>query len=217
MPPDAGDLRQAVLATAQAMSRRGLSPQKSGNVSARLQGHILITPSGMAYEAMQAGDIVAIGTDGSPAPGQRKPSSETPFHRAIYEARPDARAIVHCHSPRATALACARLPIPAFHYMVAVAGGADIRCADYATFGSDALAVNTVEALEDRRACLLANHGQVALADTLEAALELAAEVETLAGEYLDLLASGQKAHVLDAEEMARVLEAFKSYGRQEH
>jgi L-fuculose-phosphate aldolase len=214
MPPEAEALRQEIVATAQAMSRRGLSPQRSGNVSARLGEKLLITPSAVPYEAMRASDIVAVGLDGSIKAGQRKPSTEMPFHRAIYAARADARAIVHCHSPRATALACARLAIPAFHYMVAVAGGADIRCAEYATFGTEALAANTVAALEDRRACLLANHGQVALGTSLVAALELAAEVETLAGMYLDLLASGLEPHVLDGHEMARVLKAFDNYGR---
>ncbi|HEX2255691.1 MAG TPA: class II aldolase/adducin family protein [Afifellaceae bacterium] len=216
MPPEDGALRQEIVATALAMSRRGLSPQRSGNVSARRGDSLLITPSATPYEAMQPADIVAAGLDGSLAAGQRRPSTETPFHRAIYAARPDAQAIVHCHSPKATALACARLPIPAFHYMVAVAGGADIRCADYATFGTEALAANSVAALTGRRACLLANHGQVAIAASLEAALELAAEVETLAGTYLDLLASGQKVHILDEEEMARVLEAFEDYGRDD-
>jgi L-fuculose-phosphate aldolase len=213
MPREEG-LRQEVVATAQAMSRRGLSPQKSGNVSARSGDGLLITPSAMPYEAMQAADIVAVAMDGSVAPGQPRPSTETPFHRAIYAARPDAKATVHCHSPKATALACARLAIPAFHYMVAVAGGADISCAAYATFGGDALAENTVKALAGRRACLLANHGQVAIGDTLEAALALAGEVESLAGMYLDLLASGQPVHILDEDEMARVRKAFEGYGR---
>jgi len=214
MPPEADALRQEVVATAQAMSRRGLSPQRSGNVSARLGDGLLITPSAMPYEAMRPADIVAVRLDGSVAAGQRRPSTETPFHRAIYAARPDAQAIVHCHSPRATALACARLAIPAFHYMVAVAGGVDIRCAAYATFGTDGLAANSVAALAGRRACLLANHGQVALGASLAAALEIAAEVENLAGMYLHLLASGQKPLILDEEEMARVLSAFEDYGR---
>jgi L-fuculose-phosphate aldolase len=216
MPHEAEALRQEIVATAQAMSRRGLSPQRSGNVSARWGDELLITPSAIPYEAMRPADIVAVGLDGRIAQGQRKPSTETPFHRAIYAARPDAQAIVHCHSPRAAALACARQPIPAFHYMVAVAGGAGIRCSAYATFGTDALAENTVDALEGRRACLLANHGQVALGASLAAALELAAEVETLAGMFLDLLAAGLKPHILGEDEMARVLEAFEGYGRPE-
>lgn len=214
-PAEETALREEIVATARAMSAKGLSPQRSGNVSARAGGDaILITPSGLAYETMAPGDIVRVGLDGARAPGQMKPSSETPFHLAIYRARPEAKAIVHCHSPAATTLACARRAIPAFHYMVAAAGGSDIRCAPYATFGTEELAENTVKALQGRRACLLANHGQVAFGPDLGKALELAAEVETLSGEYLDLLKLGE-VHVLDDEEMTRVLERFKGYGVQ--
>lgn len=204
-------LRKQIVDTARAMSARGLAPQRSGNVSARHGSGLLITPSAIAYDAMTAQDIVVVALDGSVAEGQARPSTETPFHLAIYRAREDTAAVVHCHSPAATALACVRRAIPAFHYMVAVAGGHDIRCAEYATFGSEALAINTLRALEDRRACLLANHGQVALGDSLEAALELAAEVETLARQYIDALSVGDP-HILDAAEMNEVRDRFAEY-----
>lgn len=204
---------QQVADAAREMSARGLSPQRSGNVSLRVGEGMLITPSGMAYADVLPGDIARVTMNGDQVGGSCKASSETPLHLAIYRARAEAGAIVHCHSMAATALACAGRAIPAFHYMVAVAGGASIACADYATFGSDELAVNTVAALAGRRACLMAHHGQVAFADTLAAALDLAAEVETLARQYIDVLALGDVA-VLDDAEMARVLEKFKSYGR---
>jgi L-fuculose-phosphate aldolase len=207
-------LRAEVAATALAMSRKGLSPQRSGNVSARFGEAMLVTPSGVPYEEIGAGEIVRVEMDGSVAPGQLKPSSEAPFHRAIYRAFPEAQAIVHCHSMAATALACARLEIPAFHYMVAVAGGRKIPLAGYATFGTDELAQSAVRALTGHRACLLANHGQIAWSGTLAKALELAAEVETLARQYIDVLALGRP-HVLDDAEMDRVIEKFRSYGKQ--
>jgi len=207
-------LREDVAATALLMSQKGLSPQRSGNVSARYEDALLVTPSGVPYGDISAGDIVRVEMDGSVGPGQLKPSSEAPFHRAIYQAFPAARAIVHCHSMAATALACARMEIPAFHYMVAVAGGRKIPLADYATFGTDALAASAVKALQGYRACLLANHGQIAWSATLQKALELAAEVETLARQYIDVLALGQP-HILDDAEMDRVIEKFRSYGKQ--
>ena len=207
-------LRKDVAATALAMSQKGLSPQRSGNVSARYEDALLVTPSGIPYGDISADDIVRVEMDGSVKPGQLKPSSEAPFHRAIYQAFPAATAIVHCHSMAATALACARKEIPAFHYMVAVAGGRKIPLADYATFGTDDLAAAAVKALEGHRACLLANHGQIAWSTTLGKALELAAEVETLARQYIDVLALGT-AFILDDAEMDRVIEKFRSYGKQ--
>lgn len=208
-------LAQQVADTARDMSARGLSPQKSGNVSVRTDSGMLITPSGMAYDDILPGDIAHVSMSGEHQAGNRKPSMETPLHLAIYGARPDAGAIVHCHSMAATALACAGRPIPAFHYMVAVAGGAAIECAEYATFGSDALAGNVVSALDGRRACLMAHHGQVAIGDSLEGALDLASEVETLARQYIDVLSLGE-VKLLDEAEMQRVLEKFRTYGRQD-
>ncbi len=207
-------LRKEVVATAFLMSQKGLSPQRSGNVSTRFEDALLVTPSGIPYGDISADDIVRVEMDGSVKPGQLKPSSEAPFHRAIYQAFPTARAIVHCHSMAATALACARKEIPAFHYMVAVAGGKKIPLADYATFGTDELAAAAVRALQGHRACLLANHGQIAWSATLQKALELAAEVETLARQYIDVLALGRP-HILDDAEMDRVIGKFKSYGKQ--
>lgn len=208
------ETREAVLAAALNMSRNGLSPQKSGNVSGRSATGMLITPSGVPYEELAPGDLVEVALDGSVAPGQLLPSSEWHFHLAIYRARAEAGGVVHTHSDHATSLACLGLGIPAFHYMVAVAGGPDIRCAPYATFGTEELAVNVIEALEGRSACLMAHHGQVALGPTPAKALTLAFEVETLAGQYWRALQIGEP-DILSDTEMARVLEKFQSYGKQ--
>jgi L-fuculose-phosphate aldolase len=205
--------RAAIVATAQAMDRAGFAPSKSGNVSARWRDGFLITPSGLPYAGMTPADIVEMSLDGEVA-GEGKPSSEWRFHAAIYRARPDARAHVHTHSPRATALSAARRGIPAFHYMIALAGGDDIRCADYATFGTAELAAHAVVALEGRKAVLLANHGVIAIGATLAGAWMLAQEVENLAGQYLDLLASGLSPVILDADEMSRVISRFAGYGK---
>ncbi|MCP5081496.1 MAG: class II aldolase [Alphaproteobacteria bacterium] len=204
-------LHQQIIDTAQALAERGLSPGLSGNLSARVAGGMLITPSAMAYDELLPDDIVFVAQDGSVRPGQRKPSNETPFHRAVFAAYPDAHAVLHCHSPKATALACLRKPIPAFHYMVSVAGGDDIRVADYFTPATQQLAEATVKALEGRKACLLANHGQVAFGNSLEEALALACEVENLASMYLDALSAGEP-QILSAAEMADVRELFKTY-----
>jgi len=208
-------LRQEIIDTTLAMSGEGLSPGTSGNVSARFGDGFLITPTGMAYDDLIPEDIVFIDDKGAPAKGARKPSSEWRFHRSAYAVRQDAKAIVHTHSRFATALACARKPIPAFHYMVAVAGGSDIPLADYATFGTRELADAVASALKDRKACLMANHGQIACGETLDAALGLAREVETLAAQYVAALQIGEQ-HILDDEEMRRVLKRFKSYGQQD-
>ena len=204
-------LRQQIIDTAQELAARGLSPGLSGNISARVDEGLLITPSAMDYSDLLPDDIVLVPHDGDVPPGQRKPSNETPFHRAIFAAFPDAHAVLHCHSPKATALACLRKPIPAFHYMVAVAGGDDIRVADYFTPASHQLAEASVKALSGRKACLLANHGQVAFGASLAEGLALACEVETLAAMYLDALAAGEP-QLLSAAEMAEVRELFKSY-----
>ena len=211
---DEAALRADLVRVAQAMDRAGLAPSKSGNVSCRLGNGLLITPSGLPYAVMQPGDLVELALDGSVRAGERKPSSEWPFHTTIYRARPDAKAIVHTHSPLATALSCARRGIPAFHYMIALAGGPDIRCADYATFGTQALADNAVAALQGRKAVLLANHGVIALGATIEGAYTIAAEVENLARQYLALLSAGLEPVVLDAAEMERVAAKFAGYGK---
>lgn len=207
-------LRGAVIETAIAMSREGLSPGRSGNVSVRLKGGMLITPTGLPYETLKENDIVFVDRNGKTRPGALKPSSEWPFHMAIYNAKPKTGGIVHCHSLHATALACTRRSIPAFHYMVAIAGGEDIPLAPYATFGTQELAEAVAKTLQNRNACLMAHHGQIACGKNLDSALDLAREVENLAHQYVLTLQIGGK-WVLDSDEMARVLEKFGSYGQQ--
>lgn len=207
-------LREEIVAVAQAIDRAGFCPSKSGNVSARFGDGLLITPSGLPYAQTKPEDLIYLDLDGAVLSGSRKPSSEWPFHVAIYKARPDAQAIVHTHSPRATTLSCARQGIPPFHYMIAICGGSDIRCADYATFGSPELAANAVKGLEGRKAVLLANHGVIALGASLAGAHMIVSEVENLAGQYLDLLASGLKPVLLDGPEMERVTARFAGYGK---
>ena len=207
-------LRAAVIGTARAMSESGLSPGRSGNVSARFADGMLITPTGLAYADIRPKDIVYVAADGTVPGRQRRPSSEWQFHLAAYTARPDMAAVVHTHSLHAVVLACAGRPIPAFHYMVAVAGGADIPLVPYATFGSAELATHVAEGLADRRACLIAHHGAIALGETPAQALELAHEVEVLAEQYVKLLTLGKPALLSEAE-MAVVIERFKTYGQQ--
>jgi len=203
--------RAEIVATARALVARGLTHGKSGNVSVRGGRGMWITPSGLAYESMRAADVVDTTLDGR-STGPLAPSSEWRFHAAIYAARPEVGAVVHAHSRAATALACHRRGIPAFHYMVAVAGGTDVRCAPYSTFGTDALAASAVAALHGRRACLLANHGQIAVGADLASALALAGEVENLADQYLAALTMGEPV-LLSASEMSEVLEKFRTYG----
>jgi L-fuculose-phosphate aldolase len=205
--------RREVLDTALAMSRRGLSPGRSGNVSRRFRDGMLITPSGQTYASIMPADIVFVADDGGVPPGQKKPSSEWRFHLAAYRARPDMGGVVHTHSTHATVLACAGKPIPAFHYMVAVAGGSDIPLIPYATFGTKELARHVAKGLKERDACLMANHGQIAVGETCAAALDLAAEVENLAEQYFKVLCLGDPV-VLDEDEMEKVLGQFASYGQ---
>jgi len=207
---DTRALRARIVRTARAMNALGINRGKSGNVSARVDRGFLVTPSALPYEETAPHDIVFVDHDGK-ASGSRVPSSEWRFHRDIYAARAEANAIVHTHSPFATTLACLDRAIPAFHYMVAVAGGDDIRCAPYATFGTQALSDHAVRALGGRRACLLAHHGMITLGATLDAALALAAEVETLAEMYWRALAISEPA-LLSADEMAAVVEKFDRY-----
>ena len=206
-------LRREIIATALAMNELRINRGKSGNVSARIAGGFLVTPSGLAYEATKPEDIVAVSLDGSAA-GRRVPSSEWRFHRDIYAARPEVMGVVHTHSTFATTLACLGRGIPAFHYMIAIAGGTDIRCAPYATFGTQELSNRAITALKERRACLLANHGMIAVGDSPAAALALAVEVEALAEQHWRALQIGEPT-VLSEAEMARVLEKFRTYGRE--
>jgi L-fuculose-phosphate aldolase len=206
------ELRHEIIATALAMNARGINRGKSGNVSARVEDGFLITPSGLAYDSLEAHDVVAMTLEGE-ARGPRQPSSEWRFHRDIYARRDDVGAIVHAHSPFATTLACVGRGIPAFHYMIAVAGGKDIRCAPYATFGTQDLSDHALRALESRKACLLANHGMIAIGVTLAGALALAVEVEALAEQYWRALQIGEPNLLSDAE-MEVVLAKFATYGQ---
>lgn len=207
-------MNEELIAAARALDAAGFMPNKSGNLSWRTARGFVITPSGLPYAGLKADDLVEVALDGTIVTGQRRPSSEWRLHADIYVARGDAQAIVHTHSPHATALSCARRPIPALHYMVAMAGGTDIACAAYATFGTAGLAAAAVAALAGRRACLLANHGVVALGATLAGADALAREVENLARQYLLLLAAGLPPVLLDGPEMAAVTAQFRGYGR---
>jgi L-fuculose-phosphate aldolase len=205
------DLRQQVVDTARALNASGINQGTSGNVSARIAGGLLITPTSLPYEQMQPGDLVALDLQGQPLhDGQRRPSSEWRLHADILRQRTEAQAVVHCHSTSATALACHGRGIPAFHYMVAVAGGVDVRCAAYALFGTQAFSDLALAALAGRQAALLAQHGQVTLATSLPQALRLAIEVETLARMYLQALQLGEPP-VLDAAQMAAVQQQFTS------
>lgn len=206
--------RRAIIDACVRMNDLGINQGTSGNVSNRVKGGLLITPSGMPYDRLKPSDIVFMKSDGSVPDGQRKPSSEWRFHHDILSARPEVAAVVHTHAMFATTLACLRMDIPSFHYMVAVAGGDSIRCAPYATFGTQALSDHALAALDGRKACLLANHGMIAVGDSIDRALALAVEVETLAAQYWRALQIG-KPKLLSAAEMRRVLEKFADYGRQ--
>ena len=206
-------LREGVVAACQELARTGLTHGTSGNVSVRRDASsFFISPTGVAYETLDASDVPLLTFNGHWF-GHRRPSSEWRFHRDILKVRSDAGASVHTHSPYATALACTRRGIPAFHYMVAVAGGNDIRCAEYHTFGSQELSDAAVAALEGRRACLLANHGLIAIGAGLAAALALATEVENLAVQYCAALSLGD-VRLLDEAQMRQVVEKFRTYGR---
>jgi L-fuculose-phosphate aldolase len=214
---DGPELRRDVIATALAMNAAGINVNKSGNVSARcIRGTVrgfVVTPTGIPYRDLEADDIVFVRTSGEVA-GNQAPSSEWRFHRDIYAARPEFGAIVHTHSRHATALACHGRGLPAFHYMVAMAGGPDIRCSPYATFGTQALSDHALRALAGRRACLLAHHGAIACGEALDTALALAIEVEHLAAIYLAARALGEPP-LLAADEMQRVIDRFRTYGPQ--
>ena len=176
----------------------------------RYSDWLLITPSGIRYDALEPTQIVEMDMEGT-TEGRMRPSSEWRFHLDIYNARPEVGAIVHTHPPSGTAVAALRRDLPAFHYMVAAAGGKTIRCAPYATFGTQLLSDYVLRALEDRTACLLANHGMVAVGTTLEQASQLAIEVEMLCQMYLNTLQAGEP-HILSDEEMQEVLDKFGDY-----
>jgi L-fuculose-phosphate aldolase len=206
-------LRDDLVATARRMSELGLTPGTSGNVSVRTTSGFLVTPSGMSYASIIPDDLVEIRADGHMRPGQRKPSSEWQLHRDVLAARKDCAAIVHTHSLYCTTIACLRRPIPAIHYMITLAGTDEIPCAEYATFGSPELAANVVRALAEGRAALMANHGMVALGDSLSSALHLAAEIETLAAQFWHAVQIGAPV-ILDRDELARVRSKIGGYGQ---
>jgi L-fuculose-phosphate aldolase len=207
------DLRDAVIQTCLAMNEEGINQGTSGNVSVRTDEGFLITASGIPYKKMKPKHVVEMDLDGGYR-GEYLPSTEWRMHMDIFKARPEAQAIVHVHSTYATALACLRKDIPAFHYMIGIAGGASLRVSDYAEFGTQALSDTMLKAMEGRSGCLLANHGQICFGDTLEKALWRAGEIEALSHQYWAALLAG-KPVVLGEAEMATVLNRFGTYGKQ--
>ena len=205
-------LREQLVDTARRLSALGLNQGKSGNMSAREADGFLVTPSGRAYESLTGDDLAFVDASGR-AHGPHAPSSEWRLHRDIYARHSGAAAIVHTHSPCATTLSCLHRDIPPFHYEIAFAGGRDVRCAKYATFGTQELSDHALAALEGRRACLLANHGAVAFGATIDEAAVLAEKVEALARVYWQALQVGEPV-LLDDDEMARVVEKFGTYGK---
>ncbi|MGE5617075.1 MAG: class II aldolase/adducin family protein [Bacillota bacterium] len=205
-------LRVKLIEAARRMNASGINQGKSGNVSVRVEGGFIVTPTGVPYEHLGVPDIVFMRQDGE-REGNYPPSSEWRLHRDIYATHAEAGAIVHSHPPYATTIACHRRSIPAFHYEVAFAGGRDIRCAEYATFGTQELSDRALEALAGRHACLMANHGIVALGTDLQDAFGMAEKVEALARMYWQALQMGEP-KLLDDAEMDRVVERFKTYGR---
>jgi len=206
-------IRRDIIETMCVLAARGLYTGTSGNISVRGGAGFFITPTGIPFDETRPSHIVEMTLAGKTR-GRLLPSSEWHFHRDILRARSEVNAVIHTHSPFATTLSCLRRDIPPFHYMIAKAGGDSIRCARYATFGTDALSKHAIVALRDRKACLLANHGMIALGPDLGAARRLAEEVEDLCEQYWRALLVG-KPVILPRREMARVIEKFKTYGRQ--
>ena len=205
-------IRKNIIKFSKLLNKTNLSPLRSGNISVRYKNGFLITPSGMKYENLKPKDIVFVNMKGEFNQQKNKPSSEWKFHKDIYKnKKKESNAIVHCHSKNALVLSCIRKKIPAFHYMVAVAGGTDIRCANYATYGTSDLSKNIITALKQRSACLIENHGQVSFSDNLSNAFELAQEVEYLAEQYLECLRVG-KPKILSLSQMNKVLVKVKNY-----
>lgn len=206
--------RKELLDAAQRLAATSLSPGTSGNLSVRVNDGMLLTPTGMPYDRLTADDLVEVCEDGRVPPRQRDPSSEWRIHHDVYAARPNVNALVHAHPMFCTTLSLLRRPIPAVHYMIAVTGSPVVRCAEYATFGTKELSASALAALAESNVCLLANHGMVSLGATLERALKVAFEVELLAEQYWRALQVGEP-HVLDDEEIRRVMEKFRTYGQQ--
>lgn len=206
-------LRQRIIDTCLRLEAAGLNQGRSGNVSVRNGASgFLITPSGLSYDEMKPADIVSVELKTGASSGDRRPSSELPFHLAIMRARGDANVVLHTHSAHATAVACLRKAVPAVHYTVGLFGGGDIRCAEYATFGTEALSANVLKALEGRRGALMANHGLVVLGRDLDQAFELTGEAETIAKIFLRASAAGTPV-ILPDDEMNRVVKRFRDFG----
>ena len=207
--------KEEIIKFAQKLNSTNLSPLRSGNISLKAQNNneegFLITPSGKKYDSLKADDIVFVSLKGNYDEKGLQPSSEWRFHKDIYLKKPDAKAIVHAHSPHATAVSAHGKDIPAFHYMVALAGGDNIKCAKYATFGTQELSNNIIDALENRKACLMSNHGQVAFGDNLESAFELAEELENICHQYINTIKLGDP-KILSSSEMDVILEKVKNY-----
>jgi L-fuculose-phosphate aldolase len=203
--------RQAIIAACQVMNRNGLNQGTSGNISLRQGEGMLITPTSLPYDTMEPEDIVWMGFDGSVS-GKRQASSEWRFHLDILRNKPDVNAVVHAHPTACTTVAIMEKSIPPLHYMIAICGGHDIRCAPYATFGTAELSNNALVALEGRAACLLAHHGMIATGRTLDRAMWLAVEVETLARQYLGCLPFGEPP-LLSVDEIQNVIRRMANYG----
>ena len=208
------ELRNQIITIARATQKYGLNYGSEGNVSYRTEAGFLITPTGIAYDYMNPEDIVEVYLDQTIPPGQKLPSSEWHFHCDIYNAREDAQAVVHTHSTYATALACVGKDIPAFHYRVALVGGDSVRCSEYETFGTKELSKKVLLALEYRKACLIANHGLVAVGKNLDDAFNIAIIVENLAEQYCKACQMGNPI-LLDDQEMKKLFEKFENYGQQ--
>ena len=208
-------LKIEVIKYSKKLNVTNLSALRSGNISVRAKEKgidgFYITPSGMKYSTLKIKDIVFVSIKGTFDKKKSKPSSEWRFHQDIYVNKKEAKAVVHAHSTCATAVSTHQKPIPAFHYMVAVAGGEDIKCTKYATFGTKNLSKNIIKALKNRTGCLIANHGQVAFGDNLEKAFELAQEIENICHQYINALRIGIP-KILSKKEMKIVLEKFKNY-----
>ena len=215
------DYRKKIIEFSLKLNATNLSPLRSGNISIRINEYdkegYLITPSGKKYENLKPEDIVFMPFNKKNESFNEKdknPSSEWKFHHDIYKNKKEAKAIVHAHSPNATAVSSHGKPVPPFHYMVALAGGEDIKCANYATFGTKELSNNVIKALENRKACLMSNHGQVAFGNNIEEAFELALEIENICHQYVIALKIGDP-KILSFEEMKKVLEKAKNYKKE--
>jgi len=206
-------LRSELIKYSQMLNTKKISALRSGNVSVRFENGFLITPSGVKYSSLKSKDIVFVSLKGNFDKKKGIPSSEWKFHQDIYLNKKDAKAIVHAHSTNATAVASHNKSIPAFHYMVAMAGGHDIKCAKYATYGTRELSKNILKALKGRKACLISNHGQIAFEENLPKAFELAEEVENISLQYITSLKLG-KPKILSLKEMNKVLSKAKNYKR---